>query len=58
MKDTTVKLEELSDFGTITERWNPNNPLYDFRKLLSFCDAHGVDPVDLTDEERDQFRIN
>lgn len=58
MRNTTVKIEELSDFGALTEPWNPKNPTYNLRDLFKYCREHQIEPIDLTDKERDMFRTN
>ena len=47
----------LEDFGIMTEYVTYPIPLYDFKKLHAYCDAHNTTAAELDDEVRDQFII-
>lgn len=49
---------ELEDFGIMTEEYDENTPKYNIKQLLEYCKRKGVEPSELKDEERDQFRTN
>ena len=48
----------FEDIGAHFLRTPADSPRYNLRDLFAYSDAKGMDPADLTDEERDQFRTN
>lgn len=51
-------VDELDEYGTLTEPYGKNTPVYNFRALLDYCKRIGKAPAELSDEEREQFRTN
>lgn len=49
---------ELQDFGVMTDPFSKDAPVYDFRKLLSYCKERNIKPEELTDEEYAAFKVN
>lgn len=49
---------ELQDFGVMTDPFSEDAPVYDFRKLLSYCKERNIKPEELTDEEYTAFKVN
>lgn len=58
MESSVKNKVELEDFGVMTEEWNDSMPTYNLRDLLAYCRRVGKRPVDLSEEEREQFRTN
>ena len=58
MIDTMVKNDPLDNFGPLTEPWDEKAPTYNLKELFAYCRSVGKEPVELTDEEREQFRTN
>ena len=44
--------------GLWLEPYDPNLPTYNFRDLMAYAKKVNKKPIDLTDEEREQFRTN
>ena len=58
MIDTMVKNDPLDNYGPLTEPWEDGTPTYNFKKLFEYCRKVGKSPIELTNEEREQFRTN
>jgi hypothetical protein len=58
MEPAVKSTVELEDFGIMTEEWNDSMPTYNLRDLFAYCRRVGKRPVDLSEEEREQFRTN
>ncbi|QKE76205.1 hypothetical protein HPK19_25690 (plasmid) [Arthrobacter citreus] len=62
-KDLEKLRKEIEEFedgfpdGVYCVPRDPNEPRIKVRKLFEYCREKGVDPIDLTDEEREQFLI-
>ena len=48
---------DFLDNGVVTEPMTKDTPIYNFGELLSYCKKNGKTPAELTDKERDRFRI-
>ncbi|MCQ9210870.1 hypothetical protein [Granulicatella seriolae] len=57
MKET-IEITESGDIGLHYMPWREGDPEYYFKGLCEYAKAKGVKPIDLTDEEREQFRTN
>lgn len=49
---------DLEDFGVMTEHIDENTPSYNLKALFAYCRRVNKKPVQLSDEEREQFRTN
>lgn len=47
---------EPDDFAPYVEPFD-DDPIYDLRKLLKYCEEKGVEPKDLSDKEINQFIV-
>ncbi|MFF2497588.1 hypothetical protein [Peribacillus sp. NPDC058075] len=58
------RLKEIEEFeshfpdGVYIKPGETNEPKVRFRALSKYCAEHGKNPIDLTDEEREQFIIH
>ncbi|MCQ9210866.1 hypothetical protein [Granulicatella seriolae] len=48
----------FEDIGAHDVSTPENAPRYNFRDLYAYARSKGLEPIDLTDEEREQFRTN
>lgn len=58
MTDIMGKNNNLDNFGKLTEPWDESAPTYNIKKLMEYCKMKKKRPVELTDEERENFRTN
>ncbi len=58
MIDMMSENDPLDNYGMLTEPYGKDTPTYNIKKLFEFCRKIGKEPVELTDEERGQFRTN
>ena len=56
--DVLSATSELQDFGVMTETFSEQTPVYDFRKLLAYCEEKDIPPDSLTDAEYKMFQVN
>ena len=57
MKKIINESNELDNYGALTDPWNDDAPVYDYRKLLQYCNEKGIEPKNLSDEEMNLFLI-
>ncbi len=58
MIDMMSENDPLDNYGMLTEPYGKDTSTYNIKKLFEFCRKIGQEPVELTDEEREQFRTN
>lgn len=58
MIGTMVKDDPLDNYGPLTEPWKEGTPTYNIKKLFDYCRKVNKEPIELTEEEREQFRTN
>ena len=57
MSDTTKKT--LDDFAVLTEPGRMDETMkYNLQAIVSYCKNKGIEPVDLSEEELEQFKRN
>lgn len=57
--DIDKKIEYDNDpGGLLTMQSDPSQPTYNFKLLSEYCRKTGRRPIELSNEEREQFRTN
>ena len=49
---------DIEDFGVMTDEWKEGTPTYNLKELFEYCHKVKKKPIELAEEEREQFRTN
>ena len=49
--------EVFDDIGAYTIPPKNGDPVYDIRGIVAYCEKKGIEPFDMSDEERNKFVV-
>lgn len=61
-KDDLKKMKDLDEaaekYGGFTDPASDRNIHYDYRKINDYCKSKGIEPIDMTIRELNEFIVN